>query len=489
MAALYLRSMSIENEEQQQPGEEQVKADIRTNVFNLWQNARRFIKSVLSLRTGLDKAATIEGIRLDVEFKGHAAWILVCSVLIASIGLGENNIPVIVGAMLISPLMGPILGIGLASGTNNFELLKKSLVNFSIAIVISLIISTIYFLINPVFNVTQELLSRKTAVLTAIAIAFLGGAAGIIAGSRSFKSNVVPGVAIATALMPPLCTAGYGLATWQGDYFFGAMYLFLINSVFIALPTYLYIRYMGFPMKEFVDPLRAKKIKRYIVFFIILIMVPSVYGFVQVVKRSIFESRAGAYVHAISHELEGTGSRLIHTEAIYTDTLRIIQLDLTGKIVPVETQAVWEKRLESFNLHRTRIEVYQDDDPSMLIASLQEQSREDQRDLIHAIVRDKESEIDSLETELRKFVTMQKDFSSIARQARLQFPNLMRMGFSDQIEINYSELPDTIATVMIAWDETSVEDVELTRERLRMWLLAKLDAHEIRLIDFPNEDP
>ena len=254
---------------------EQQKASVKMNMGTFWESLISYLKSVLSLRAGVQQETTMEGIVADVEFRGHAAWILVCSTLIASIGLGENSIAVIIGAMLISPLMGPILGVGLAAGTNDFDLLKRALTNLGLAVFIVLFISTLYFVLNPVVSVTPELESRRTAVLTAIAIAFLGGAAGIIAGSRSHKSNVVPGVAIATALMPPLCTAGYGLASLQLDYFFGAIYLFFINSVFIAVPTYMYIKYMRFPVKQFIDPQKEKKIKRYILLFILITVIPS----------------------------------------------------------------------------------------------------------------------------------------------------------------------------------------------------------------------
>jgi len=270
-----------EKQNQEEISTEEVKESYTSFIHLLWV----FIKRTLSLREGVDRQGTVEGILHDVEFKGASAWILVCSILIACVGLGENNIPIIVGAMLISPLMGPILGIGLAAGTNNFELLKKSLTSFVVAIVLSLIISTIYFFLAPVPVITSELLSRKDATVMAIIVAFLGGAAGIIAGSRSMKSNVVPGVAIATALMPPLCAAGFGLGTFRFEFFFGAMYLFFINSVFIAVPTYLYIKYINFPIKEFLDPALEKKIKRYITIFILVIILPSGFIFYNVLTE------------------------------------------------------------------------------------------------------------------------------------------------------------------------------------------------------------
>ncbi|NNE55897.1 MAG: DUF389 domain-containing protein [Flavobacteriales bacterium] len=477
-------------DEQLDSTHDEQKEEVKNQFAEFWTKFIQFIRSVLDLRSGVDREATASGILHDVEFKGHASWILVCSVLIASIGLGENSIPVIVGAMLISPLMGPILGVGFAAGTNNFELLKKSLINFAVAIVISLVISTLYFLINPVFNVTPELESRKQAVLTAIAIAFLGGAAGIIAGSRSAKSNVVPGVAIATALMPPLCTAGYGLATWQGDYFFGAMYLFLINSVFIALPTYLYIRYMNFPFKEFVDPLRAKKIKRYTYIVILIIVVPSAIGFYQVITRSFFERNAKDFISTVKSELEGTGSRLIATETQYNDSLQSIHLDFSGKIIPDELQLSWKKRMANYNLGNARLEIYQNEDPAKALQAIQEQSKQDQRDLVTTIVELKDARIDSLEKELSKRTSqfVGKDYNAVARSTRLHFSELQRIGFSEQIEIDFTGKQDTICLVMIDWQEgMSNERMIQDEEKLKIWLMAKLDAMDVRLVHFDHE--
>ncbi|WP_346860462.1 DUF389 domain-containing protein [uncultured Draconibacterium sp.] len=212
---------------------------------------RRFLRSVLSINDGTDIPATIEGIKRDIGFRGPTAWILIFSIFIASIGLNINSTAVIIGAMLISPLMGPILGIGLSIGTNDFETLVRSLKNLGIAVSIALFTSTLYFIITPLTIEQSELLARTKPTILDVMVALFGGFAGILAGSRKEKTNVIPGVAIATALMPPLCTAGYGLATLKLSYFFGAFYLFFINSVFISLATFLVVRYLKFPWFPF----------------------------------------------------------------------------------------------------------------------------------------------------------------------------------------------------------------------------------------------
>jgi uncharacterized hydrophobic protein (TIGR00271 family) len=201
---------------------------------HFWIALKRLYNHIFGFEEGTDILSTIEGIKRDIVFRGHTAWILIFSILIASIGLNVNSTAVIIGAMLISPLMGPILGVGLSIGIFDFNTFVKSLKNFGIAILISLITSTLYFIITPLDIEQSEILARTKPTLLDVLVALFGGFAGIIAGSRKEKSNVIPGVAIATALMPPLCTAGYGLANLKFDYFLGAFYLFL-STLFLSV--------------------------------------------------------------------------------------------------------------------------------------------------------------------------------------------------------------------------------------------------------------
>ena len=213
---------------------------------------------------------SIANIRGMVEFKGTNLWVLMFAIIIASIGLNVNSTAVIIGAMLISPLMGPIMGIGYGVGINDFELIKRSIRNIGLAVLISLISATLYFLISPLSEARSELLARTTPTLWDVLIALFGGFAGILATTRKEKSNVIPGVAIATALMPPLCTAGYGLATGHLSYFFGAFYLFFINMVFIALATVIFVGYLKPPHKQFVDAAVERRVRNYIVALVLI---------------------------------------------------------------------------------------------------------------------------------------------------------------------------------------------------------------------------
>lgn len=224
-----------------------------------------------------DKEKVLENITSNISFRGSNLWILACAIIIASVGLNVNSTAVIIGAMLISPLMGPIVGAGFALGTYNFQLLRKSFKNLVIATGVSLVVSAIYFYLSPFKDVQSELLARTAPNIYDVLIAFFGGLVGVIAITRVEKGNPIPGVAIATALMPPLCTAGYGLATFNFSYFFGAFYLYTINCFFICIATFLIIKYLKYPASSQVNPLKEKRIRYAITALIIIMIVPSFY--------------------------------------------------------------------------------------------------------------------------------------------------------------------------------------------------------------------
>ena len=235
---------------------------------------RKFFNEYLDLnRSKEDEQLTVDAIRSGVEFKGTNLWVLIFATFIASLGLNVNSTAVIIGAMLISPLMGPIMGVGLSIG-NDFELMKRSLKSYLVATLFSVTTATIYFSFTPLDEVQSELLARTSPTIYDVFIALVGGLAGIVALATKEKGNVIPGVAIATALMPPLCTAGFGIATGNLLYFLGAFYMYFINSVFISLATYIGVRVMHFQRKQFVDKAREKLVKRYIIWITIGTMCP-----------------------------------------------------------------------------------------------------------------------------------------------------------------------------------------------------------------------
>lgn len=245
---------------------------------------RGWLWSTFSLMDGSDAAGTIRDIRENVQLRGANVWILICAAGLASIGLDVNSVAVIIGAMLISPLMSPILGIGLGVGINDRDLLIDSLKNFGIAVAASIVASTLYFLLTPLGQPTTELAARTEPTLLDVGIALFGGVAGIVAGSRREKTNAIPGVAIATALMPPLCTAGFGIATGHWAFFFGAFYLFFINAVFISFSTFLVVRLLRFPYHDFPDEQTKRTAHHWIIGFVLIVMAPSAVIFYNVIK-------------------------------------------------------------------------------------------------------------------------------------------------------------------------------------------------------------
>lgn len=251
------------------------------------------IAGFLSVKEGADIPKTIEGIKKDTEFRGHNIWILALSILIASIGLNLNSTAVIIGAMLISPLMGPILGLGLAVGTNDIKLLITSVRNLLVMVIVSILASYIFFKLSPITEVSSEIASRTHPHLFDALIAIFGGLAGIIGNSRSEKTNIIPGVAIATALMPPLCVMGYSLAAENYDYLWGSAYLFLLNSSFIAITALFVVRIMNFPRIHFVESKTENRVKVAIFIFALLLVIPlfTIKTLYQLLKYSFLENR------------------------------------------------------------------------------------------------------------------------------------------------------------------------------------------------------
>ncbi|MBP7220117.1 MAG: DUF389 domain-containing protein [Paludibacteraceae bacterium] len=236
----------------------------------------------------------------DIAFRGTNLWILMFAIIVASVGLNMNSTAVVIGAMLISPLMGPINGMGYSIATYDIALFKRAVKNFTFAVIASLVASTFYFTLSPISTAHSELLARTSPSIYDVLIALFGGLAGIVAISSKQKGNVIPGVAIATALMPPLCTAGYGLATFQMNFFFGAIYLFTINTVFIALASLFVSQLLKFPIRTLIDERKKRRVNRYISTVIAIVFLPSIYfGYTLVVKEK-FTENATKYISNVS---------------------------------------------------------------------------------------------------------------------------------------------------------------------------------------------
>lgn len=301
-----------------------------------------------------DEQTIVAQITEGVSFKGANLWVLIFAIFIASLGLNVNSTAVIIGAMLISPLMGPIVGMGLAVGINDFELLKRAFKNFGVATLISVLTATAYFLMSPLSEAQSELLARTSPTLYDVLIAFCGGAAGIIALCTRGKGNVIPGVAIATALMPPLCTAGYGLATGHLLYFLGAFYLFFINTVFIALATYCGVRLMNFHKHEYKLVENAVKARRILISIVILAILPAAYMTVHIVQQSIFDNNVRKFIKT---ELTQRGTQII-SNSVDKDSLKL-RVVAVGREISSATQAEAQRRLKQYGLDSYTLRVIQ----------------------------------------------------------------------------------------------------------------------------------
>jgi len=320
-----------------------------------WINAKAMVKERLSLTDDkADDEVIDERIRGDIHMKGSNLWILMFAIFVASIGLNVNSTAVIIGAMLISPLMGPIMGIGYGAGINDFELIRRSFKNLAIATLIALLTSTLYFLISPLDTAQSELLARTTPTAWDVLIGFFGGLAGIIGVTRKEKSNVIPGVAIATALMPPLCTAGFGLATGHWTYFFGAFYLYTINFVFIALSAFLVVRAYSVSERKYVDNALAKRAQRYIAIVVVLTVLPSSYLAYQLVGKEVFKAKATGFVNEhIQFKNADVAQVKINPET------REVKVFLIGDHVPESELNNLTARLSIAGLENTVLKVYQ----------------------------------------------------------------------------------------------------------------------------------
>ena len=303
-----------------------------------------------------EEALVIDSITKSSVFVGANLWILIFAILIASIGLNMNSTAVIIGAMLISPLMGPIMGVGLGMGINDFELVKKGLRNLLIATVIGISASAIYFWLTPINIARNELLARTSPSVYDVFIAFFGGLAGVVAATRKEKSNAIPGVAIATALMPPLCTAGYGIATGHLYYFLGALYLYCINSIFICISTFLIIRLMKFRKKTFDDKHYERKVSRYILWTTIIAILPSIYLTYGIIHKSLFENAAEKFV---KEQFNYKDTQVISKNYTYSSDKQQIDLLLIGYELPAKAIDSIKRNLKAYNLENTKLVIRQ----------------------------------------------------------------------------------------------------------------------------------
>ena len=455
--------------------------ELKQSAKGLYEILRSFLSELLNIRTNTDMQATKESIIADIPFKGHTSWILICSIFIASIGLNANSTAVVIGAMLISPLMGPILGLGFSLATNDIDLLNRSLKNFMVMVGLSVVTAFLFFWIFPLRDESSELLARVKPDIRDVLIAFFGGTALVIARARKgTMASVIFGVAIATALMPPLCTVGFGLAIGNASYALGALYLFLINTIFIAIATFLVIKYLGFPMERYANSARRRTIARIASISGIVVMIPATYTFYGVLQESLFKRDAQAFLRETVESYPFDNGGIYRKEFATLDYNKGDQSEISVMLlgaasVPEEVITTWRIRLQSYDrLKETLFEVIQStdaDDPNSMqyVLELYENKKSE--------LSSKEDQIKLLENEiirLKESMSLTIPFNAVTTELVAAFPEVNRVGYSARVQTDFSK-QDTLPVFEIDYNQTLTAGTkEELNPRIENWLKARL---------------
>lgn len=408
---------------------------------------KRALDRALNIIHETDEPGTIREIYDKIPVRGNNTWMLICSAMLASIGLDTGSGAVIIGAMLISPLMSPILGLGLSVGINDREMLTASVKNLSIAAAVGLIVSTFYFMITPLGEPTNELLARTKPTLLDVMVAFFGGVAGIVSISRSDKSNAIPGVAIATALMPPLCTAGYGLALGRFDFFFGGFYLFFINAVFISLATFLIVKYLKFDIKHYVDRATERRVSRIMAIMLFIVVSPSAY-FLYNIYQSVQTKKK--IENLIVRDFAGRNNEIIKWEVTDSDSLNTIKIYSVGNPVPDTLITYYNTLLADNSLARHRVKLVQLDVSA-------EDVRRMASDITNNLTKDflKTIEIQKMQSQKAdSLMRLANTYTpvSASRELKLIFPEIDKVEVGEIVSVSENQgRLDTVMLVMIGW--------------------------------------
>lgn len=473
---------------------ESLNSSISNNAKGLLYSLISFFKGVLDFRKEADKDHTINSIKNDISIKGPNAWILICSILVASVGLNANSIPVVIGAMLISPLMGPILGFGLSIAINDLETLKKSLINFSVMVFLSVFTAYLFFSFFPLREESSELLSRTKPDIRDVLIAFFGGLSLIIAKTKKGTiSPVIFGVAIATALMPPLCTVGYGLAVGKIEFAVGAMYLFIINSLYIVLSTFLIVKLLRFPLINYVNSSKRRLISRIVTIFSILMLIPAIYTFLGVLYKSKFNNSLKEFYE---FELDGIKNKdylIMNSKVEYDigennyipwqDKLSVITFNSYG-LEPVSKDII--------AFLKTRVKKYPQLSLTSIVFKQQEienDFKEQKRFLVELRKLDsleissKTKQIEQLENKLKEFEKVESLnvlYKTIIQDIKFNYEDIEEINLQNVISLVNSN--DFEPIFLIKWKDSMLSQEILVQEnKIREWLSFKLESESFQL--------
>ena len=467
-----------EDENNQDQKTKQSKDNVKKDAQGLVTSLKVFLTNLLDFRQDTDREATINAIKADIPFKGATAWILIFAVFVASIGLNANSTAVVIGAMLISPLMGPILGVGLSVAINDIDTLRKSLINLAVMVILSLMTAFLFFYIIPLSEVTSELFARTKPDIRDVLIAFFGGSALMVARTKKGTiASVIFGVAIATALMPPLCTAGYGLSQGDLKYFGGAMYLFTINTIFIALSSFIVIKLLRFPMFKYVNSTKRKRIARFASLLAIVVMIPAIWTFINVLRETNFNRDAQAFINkelkALPHSDYLMKNTLVRYSQKGQDTIAINTFGLDE--IPNTTITLLKARLKDYRtLNNTLLLVNQNRLESLDNLKYMEELRSrDSLDLLSQA--EKISFLENKVIQLSKYERNQIAFDEVSKKAKILFENLDQFSYSIEIITNFSKT-DTLPVVSLKWNKKAGnQEVFLKdQEKIKEWLKTEL---------------
>ena len=466
------------NENAEQP-------NIKKNAEGLLSGIVIFFKSILSFHKDVDKNSTVNSIKADISMKGTTAWILICSILIASVGLNADSTPVVIGAMLISPLLGPILGLGFSIATNDILTLKNSVVNFLVMVVLSVLTAYIFFLVFPLREETSELFLRTKPDIRDVLIAFFGGLALIIAKTKKENiSSAIFGVAIATALMPPLCTTGFYVAKQDYNSAMSAFYLFTINSMYIILASYLVLKVLRFPLINYANSRRRSFISRLVSIVSLVILIPSIITFNEVLNESQFDSEAKLF---LENELIGIPNYefLKNTAQVKynDDDVSSIVINTYGqKPLNQETINFLNNKLQKYSeLRNAKLEFIQNDislpNSNKFVNELR---KRDSMELVS-----KNNEISKLNQKLNDLESLSKEkliFESLAKEIKIIYPDLNQFEVFETIKTDFNRI-DTVLVFNLRWnDELENQEKLKLNKNVRSWLKFQLesDVFEIR---------
>ena len=469
----------------------QTKETLKQDAKGLLVAIKHFLRELLDFRDDTDRETTIQAIKGDIPFKGATAWILICSVFVASVGLNANSTAVVIGAMLISPLMGPILGIGLSVSTNDIDTLRKSLVNFGVMIFLSVLTAFLFFWLFPLSEESSELLARTQPDIRDVLIAFFGGLALIIARTKKGTiASVIFGVAIATALMPPLCTVGYGLSVAVEEDFakgirfaLGALYLFTINTIFIALATFLVIKVLEFPMLKYANSAKRRRTSRIAMFLAIIVMIPAIWTFVKVLSESRFKRDARNFITRELNALPHATYIIKNASYKYSGNdkeLSSIQLNTFDlDEIPESTVALLKDRLKNYDaLKNTNLVVNENRSKNLGTIKYMEHIRyRDSIDLLSQSDR-----IAFLEKKLRslsKLEQLQIPFDKLTKEVKINYEAVARLSYSTVITSNFSKM-DTLSVFTVKWNNNSNEaEILKQQDKLSRWLKQRFDLDSL----------